>query len=79
MRRGEAEIKRWSQKSCDELRVELHDGAEYEVNFDSVAHQVEVEILEDTPEYVHVSVAVDDGALPAAIFPASRDFLRKAI
>ena len=73
----DAEIKRWSAKSCDELRAELKDGAEYEVQFDSVTHQVEVEILEDTAAYVHVSVAVDDGSLPASIFPASESFIRR--
>lgn len=73
----DAEIQRWSAKSCDELCAELKDGAEYEVQFESVTHQVEIEIVEDTAAYVHVSIAVDDGSLPASIFPASdsnRDF-----
>jgi len=30
-----AEVERWSAKSCDELRAELKDGAEYVVEFDS--------------------------------------------
>jgi hypothetical protein len=73
----DAEIQRWSAKSFDELRAELKDGAEYVVEFDSITHQVEVEILEDTATYVHVAVAVDDGTLPASIFPASDSFIRK--
>jgi hypothetical protein len=59
------------------LRADLKDGAEYEVQFDSVTHQVEVEILEDTAAYVHVSIAVDDGSLPASIFPASDSFIQR--
>ena len=74
----EEELARWSNKSCDELRALLKEGSEYEIEFESITHQVEVEILEDTATYVHVSVAVDDGSLPASIFPASDSFLRKA-
>lgn len=72
------EVARWSSKSCNELRGELKNRAEYEVEFESVIHQVEVELLENTPTYVHVSVAVDDGTLPGSIFPASNSFIRKA-
>jgi hypothetical protein len=38
---------------------------------------VEVELLENTPEYVNVAVTVDDGTLPASIFPLSYNIVRK--
>lgn len=73
----ETEVARWSSKSCDELRAELKDGKQYEVEFESVTYQVAVDLLEDTDRYVHVSVAVDDGSLPGSIFPAHKSFIRK--
>ena len=73
----QSEVARWSSKSCDQLRAELKDSKEYEVEFESVIHQVEVELLENTAAYVHVSVAVDDGTLPASICPASTSFIRR--
>lgn len=73
----QAEVARWSSKTCDQLRAELKDSKEYEVEFESVIHQVEVELLENTAAYVHVSVAVDDGTLPASICPASTSFIRR--
>ncbi len=73
----QTEVARWSNKSCDQLRAELKDSKEYEVVFESVIHQVEVELLENTAAYVHVSVAVDDGTLPASICPASTSFIRR--
>ena len=73
----QTELARWSSKSCDELRGELKGGKEYEVEFESVTHQVEVDLLEDTDRYVHVSVAVDDGTLPGSFFPAHKSFIRK--
>ena len=71
------QVERWSKKSYAELRTELKDGLEYEVEFESISHQVEIELLENTAEYVHVSIAVDDGTLPWSMFPASTTFLRK--
>ena len=73
----QTEVARWSSKSCDQLRAELKDSKQYEVEFESVIHQVEVELLENTAAYVHVSVAVDDGTLPASICPASTSFIRR--
>jgi hypothetical protein len=75
----EAEIKRWSQKSYEELLSNLSDVQVYEVELDSLAHQVEVELLENRPDYLHVSISVDDGSLPASLRPATGSFiLRKA-
>ena len=66
------EIARWSAKSCQQLLSELGEGhTVYEVEFESARYQVEVELLENTPTYLHVAVAVDDGSLPASIVPLS--------
>ncbi len=69
------EVQRWSAKSCEQLVSELRDVRVYEVQLDSKKYQVEVEILEDTAEYVHVMVAVDDGSLPASISPLTQTFV----
>ena len=71
------EVARWSDKAYDDLRAELKDHIHYQVEFESVTHQVEVELLEDTPSYVHVIVSVDDGTLPWSISPASYSFICK--
>jgi hypothetical protein len=71
------EVERWSKKSSAELRTEVKNGIQYEVELESITHQVEIEILEATADYVHVSIAVDDGTLPWSIFPASASFVRK--
>ena len=75
----QAELRRLSAMSCDEVHSELRTRDVYEVVADSTQFQVEVVLLEDTPEYLHVSIAVDDGSLPASIHPESDSFIcRKA-
>jgi len=69
------EVRRWSAKDCEQLLTELHDLQAYEVELDSKKYQVEVEILENTAQYLHVMVAVDDGSLPASILPLTRTFI----
>jgi hypothetical protein len=73
----DAEIERWSDKSYEELLSVLSEVQVYEVEFDSRPHQVEVELLENRPDYLHVSISVDDGALPASIRPATASFIRR--
>ncbi len=73
----DAELKRWSAKSCEQLLAELREVQAYETEFESRKYQVEVEILENTEKYVHVMVAVDDGSLPASIRPLSESFIRE--
>jgi hypothetical protein len=73
----EAEMQKWSAKSCDRLISELRDVQCYEVRFDSEVYQVEVELLENTGTYVHVMVAVDDGTLPASFRPLTATFVRE--
>lgn len=73
----DAEVKRWSALSAAQLVSELTEGKAYEVQFESKSYQVEVELLENTPEYVNVSISVDDGSLPASIFPLGYNIVRK--
>ena len=66
----DSEVRGWSGMSCSQLLSELHDGLrEYQVEFESKQYNVEVELLENTEQYLHVVVAVDDGSLPASIKP----------
>jgi hypothetical protein len=71
----DSEVKRWSAMPCEKLVSELHEVQGYEVEFESKQYQVEVEILENTEKYLHVLVAVDDGSLPASIFPLTYSFV----
>jgi hypothetical protein len=71
----DAEVKRWSMMSCDQLVWELRDLQAYEIELDSRKYQVEVELLENTEQYVRVIVAVDDGSLPASISPLTHSFI----
>ena len=73
----DAETEHWSGKSCEQLIAELPEVRCYEVEVDSKHFQVEVEILENTKEYVHVALGVDDGSLPQSIVPVSRTFIRQ--
>ena len=72
----DSEMARWAAKSSEQLLAELHDPPlAYETEMDSKMYQVEVELLENIPEYLHVMVGVDDGHLPAAMFPVSQTFI----
>jgi hypothetical protein len=71
------EMKRWSALSWEQLASELQEPQAYEVVFDSKKYQVEVELLENTEQYLNVAVAVDDGTLPASISPATDNFIRQ--
>jgi len=73
----DTEVKRWSDKSYDQLRAELLDIRDYEVEFASKLYQVEVELVENTKEYVHVIIAVDDGSLPWSIWTLTADFIQR--
>lgn len=71
----DSEVNRWSAMSCWQLLSELHEAQAYEVELDSKQFQVEVELLENTEEYLNVMVAVDDGSLPASISPLTQTFI----
>jgi len=70
------EVRRWVDAPYEQLVSALRNEHAYEVEFDSKKYQVEIEILENTEEYVHVMVAVDDGHLPASILPVTYSFIR---
>jgi hypothetical protein len=73
----ESEVKRWSNKSCEQLIAELTNEQVYEVEFEGGAHQVEVSILENKERYLHIVVSVDDGSLPASLSPLSQSFVKQ--
>jgi hypothetical protein len=74
---ADAETERWSAMSCEQLIAELREVVNYEVVVDSKGYQVEVLLLENTNEYVHVFLGVDDGSLPWSISPATRGFIKR--
>lgn len=55
------ETDEWAAKSFETLRAELRDVVAYERGGGDDAYQVEVQLLEDEEEYLHVGLAVDDG------------------
>jgi len=71
----DSEVKRWSALPYRQLLSELRDLQAYEVQLDSRSYQVEVEILENNANHLLVAVSVDDGSLPASIFPSSEVFV----
>jgi hypothetical protein len=73
----EIEVRKWSAKSSDEPVAALLEVRAYEVEFDGKRYQVEVQLLENTDQYVHVGVNVDDGSLPASFRPLSDSFVRE--
>jgi hypothetical protein len=73
----DSEVQRWSSLSYLQLASELRGLQAYEVEFDSKKYQVEVQLLENTEQYLHVMVAVDDGSLPASIVPLTHSFIRQ--
>jgi hypothetical protein len=73
----DTEAKKWSAKSWAELSAELSDVKAYEVELEGRKYQVEVQLLENTDEYAHVNVSVDDGSIPASFRPLSSSFIRE--
>ena len=73
----EAEMQRWSALRCDQLLSRLSETNVYELECDSQKYQVEIEVLENTAEYVHIGISVDDGSLPASILPVTDSFITK--
>jgi len=69
------EVQRWSAMPYEELLSALQHPHTYEIETASNKYQVEVEILEQTDQYLHVMVTVDDGSLPASILPSCRTFI----
>ena len=72
------ELERWAAKPWPQVLADIEDGnVAYEVIWDSKTYQVEADLLENIQEYLHVSIAVDDGSLPESICPAFRSFICK--
>ena len=71
----QTELSRWSSLPFDDVLAELRNRGVYEVVAEAQRYQVEVELLEDTPEYLSLSIAVDDGTLPASILPECENFI----
>jgi hypothetical protein len=72
----DSEVKRWTAMSLSGLVSELRDNPKaYQVEFESKHYNVEVELLENTEDYLHVVVAVDDGSLPASISPLCHSWI----
>ena len=70
------EVRRWVDAPYEELVSALRNQQAYEIEFESRKYQVEIEMLENTEQYIHVMVAVDDGHLPASILPVTHSFIR---
>ncbi len=71
----QTEIDKWSAKSYETLREELKTGSYTDAESASSRH-VEIELLENREEYVHVSVAVCHPDVRWSCFhPLSASFL----
>jgi hypothetical protein len=71
----DAEVRRWSALSSEQLIEQLKQLQVYEVKLGSKTYQVEVDLLENTETHLHIMVAVDDGSLPASLKPAVHTFI----
>jgi hypothetical protein len=72
-----AEVVRWSRMTCKELIGELSKTCAYRIQLGSKEYQVEIELVEDTKDYVHVIISVDDGTLPRSILPLTHGFIKQ--
>jgi hypothetical protein len=73
----DTEVARWSAMSWEQLVTELREVRAYQVELESKRYQVEVQLLENAADYVHVVVGVDDGKLPRSILPLTHNFLKQ--
>jgi hypothetical protein len=63
--------------SCAQLVEGLREAKAYQVDADARKFQVEIDLVENTIDYLHVVVSVDDGRLPWSIFPVTRGFIKR--
>lgn len=72
------ELARWRARSYEDLRAALSDVVAYEREGPGGPYQVEVQLLESEPEYVHVLV---DVCAPHGFVchPLSASFIRYAV
>ena len=71
----EREVDRWSEKSPDELVEALKRPVGYEQGADGAWRQYEVQLLENTDDYVHVGIGIDDGSEELSRSPLTTSFL----
>ncbi|HXE09115.1 MAG TPA: hypothetical protein VN612_14535 [Acidobacteriaceae bacterium] len=72
-----AEVTRWSGKPCEQLIDELRESQAYQIEVESKLYQFEVLLVENTSDYVHVTISVDDGRLPESMFPLTEGFIKE--
>ena len=65
----------WAKKPLDQIVNELRQPVGYERGKDEAWHQFELNLLENTPEYIHVGVSVDDGSFLWSSAPKSSSFI----
>jgi len=61
--------------TSEQLLEKVSQSQDYEVTFELKQYQVEVDILENTEAYIHLAISVDDGTLPASIFPLTTSII----
>jgi hypothetical protein len=71
----EAEVQRCSALPYDQLQAQLATTEVYEVVDGPQRYQVEIDVLENTKEYVHVLLSLDDGSLPSSLAPVIESFI----
>jgi hypothetical protein len=69
------EVDKWAAESFDDLRRKLARAVHYRSMIEGQEYQVEAQLLEDTEDYAHVAVSVDDGTLARSVVPLSTSFL----
>ena len=70
------EVGIWSSKSYNGLRHDLNESACYDAKSDSFQYHVDVELLENCEEYVHVMVSVwSEHSGLSSFVPLCSDFL----
>jgi hypothetical protein len=69
------EVLQWSKKSMQALRYELAEPICYERWSSNGYLQFEALLLEDTADYIHVGISVDDGSEEWSRSPFSSSFL----
>ncbi len=70
----EAEVKKWSSKTTDEVIAELREPNCYEVSFGTKKYQCEVRLLENADAYLRIGIAIDDGTLMGSLHPFGGSF-----
>ena len=70
----EAEVRKWSSKTSDEVIAELREPNCYEVSFGTKKYQCEVQLLQNADAYLRIGIAIDDGTLMGSLDPFGGSF-----